>query len=62
MPDPAEPCYKPLASSSTGASGPKAQEFFTSFCAHRATVLKADGKEIISVKLVLRTEAHPEEG
>jgi hypothetical protein len=34
-------------------TGPKVLDFYTGFCAHRATCLKADGKEIMDLKLIL---------
>jgi hypothetical protein len=34
-------------------TGPKALDFYAGFCAHRATCLKADGKDITDLKLVL---------
>jgi hypothetical protein len=37
-------------------TGPKALEFYTGFCAHRATSLKCDGKDILSVTLVPSSE------
>ncbi|MGA8659635.1 MAG: hypothetical protein WB586_26225 [Chthoniobacterales bacterium] len=39
-----------------GITGPKALEFYDDFANHRATLLKADGKDILSVKLVLNAE------
>lgn len=36
--------------------GPKAHEFFDDFSNHRATELKADGNEIVSVKIDLNME------
>jgi hypothetical protein len=32
--------------------GPKALDFYACFCAHRATSVKSDGKDILSVTLV----------
>jgi hypothetical protein len=37
-------------------TGPKAQDFYAEFCAHRATSLKPDGKDILSVTMVLNSE------
>src|SRR6266436_698932 len=37
-------------------TGPKVLDFYTGFCAHRATSLKSDGKDIISVTIVLNPE------
>jgi hypothetical protein len=33
-------------------TGPKVPEFHAGFCVHRATCLKADGKDVLSVALV----------
>jgi hypothetical protein len=35
---------------------PKALEFYDDFANHNATLLEADGKDILSVKLVLNAE------
>jgi hypothetical protein len=40
----------------SGITGPKALEFYDDFANHRATLLKADGKDILSVKLILNAE------
>ena len=37
-------------------TGPKALDFYAGFCAHRATSLKCDGKDILSVTIVLNSE------
>jgi hypothetical protein len=37
-------------------TGPKVLEFYDDFSSHRATSLKADGKDILSVKFVLNAE------
>lgn len=37
--------------------GPKCLDFFEAFCAHRATSLKADGTDIVSVTLILPPSA-----
>jgi hypothetical protein len=37
---------------------PKVLDFYAGFCAHRATSLKCDGKDILSVTMVLDSE-HP---
>jgi hypothetical protein len=37
--------------------GPKVEEFYDDFCNHRATSLKADGKEIVSVEIDLNASA-----
>ena len=34
-------------------AGPKALDFYAGFCAHRATCLKADGKDIKVLNLIL---------
>lgn len=39
--------------------GPKAWDFYDAFCSRRATMLKADGKDILNVTIVLRGEAAP---
>ena len=36
--------------------GPKAREFYDDFCNHRATNLKADEKEIVSVEIELNRD------
>ena len=37
-------------------AGPKVLEFYEDFCSHRATSLKSDGKDILSVAMVLNAE------
>jgi hypothetical protein len=37
-------------------TGPKTLEFYEQFSNHRATLLRADGKDILSVKLHLNSE------
>jgi hypothetical protein len=37
-------------------TGPKVADFYAGFCAHRATSLKSDGKDILSVTMVLNSE------
>jgi hypothetical protein len=37
-------------------AGPKVLEFYDDFCNHRATFLKADGKDILAVTMVLNAE------
>jgi hypothetical protein len=44
--------YFPLATI-TVVGGPKVLEFYEAFCRHRATLLKADDQEILSVKVAL---------
>ena len=34
-------------------TGPKAWDFYDRFCSHRATLLKADGKDIVAVTMAL---------
>ena len=34
-------------------AGPKVLDFYSGFCAHRVTCLKADGKDITDLKLIL---------
>jgi hypothetical protein len=37
-------------------AGPKVLDFYAGFCAHRATCLKSDRKDILSVAMVLNSE------
>ena len=37
-------------------TGPKVLDFYAGFCAHRATSVKSDGKDILSVTIVLNSE------
>ena len=37
-------------------AGPKALEFYEQFSNHRATLIRADGKDILSVKMHLSSE------
>jgi hypothetical protein len=37
-------------------AGPKALEFYEQFSNHRATLIRADGKHIFSVKMQLNSE------
>ena len=37
-------------------TGPKVLDFYAGFCAHRATSLKSDGKDILSVTMVLNSD------
>jgi hypothetical protein len=39
-------------------TGPKTWDFYDRFCSHRATLLKADGKDILAVTLSLRVMGH----
>lgn len=41
-------------------TGLKVLDFYAGFCAHRATCLKADGKDITQVKLLLNAEKNEE--
>jgi hypothetical protein len=34
-------------------TGPKAWDFYDHFCSHRATLLKADGKDITAVTMAI---------
>ena len=36
-------------------TGPKAWDFYDQFCKHRATLLKADGKDIVAVAMALNS-------
>jgi hypothetical protein len=42
-------------------AGPKALEFYEQFSNHRATLIKADGKDIVSVRMHLNSEKQAEE-
>jgi hypothetical protein len=42
-------------------AGPKALEFYEQFSNHRATLLRADGKDILSVRMHLNSERQAEE-
>jgi hypothetical protein len=39
-------------------AGPKALDFYAGFCAHRASCLKADGKDITNLKLILNGDSN----
>jgi hypothetical protein len=41
-------------------TGPKALEFYEQFANHRATLIKADGKDILSVRMHLNTDSRAE--
>jgi hypothetical protein len=41
-------------------TGPKGLDFYACFCAHRATFLKADGKDITDLKLILNCGSNAE--
>ena len=43
-------------------AGPKVLDFYAGFCAHRITCLKADGKDIMDLKLILHGESNGENG
>jgi hypothetical protein len=38
-------------------TGPKVLDFYAEFCVHRATSLKPDGKDILSVTMLLNSES-----
>jgi hypothetical protein len=42
-------------------TGPKALEFYEQFSNHRATLMRADGKDMLSVKMHLNSERQAEE-
>jgi hypothetical protein len=50
--------YWPLAT--LLITGPKVLDFYAGFCSHRATCLKADGKNITDVKLILNGDSNTE--
>jgi hypothetical protein len=41
-------------------AGPKVLDFYNDFCSQRATPLKADGKDILSVTMILNSERDEE--
>jgi hypothetical protein len=41
-------------------TGPKVLDFYGAFCAHRVTCLKADGKDITDLKLILTCDSNAE--
>jgi hypothetical protein len=41
-------------------SGPKVLDFYAGFCAHRATCLKADGKDVTDLKLIVNGGSNAE--
>jgi hypothetical protein len=41
-------------------SGPRVLDFYVEFCAHRATWLKADGKDITDLQLILNGNSNAE--
>jgi hypothetical protein len=41
-------------------TGPKVLNFYAAFCAHRATCLKADGKDITDLKVILNGDSNAE--
>jgi hypothetical protein len=41
-------------------TGPKVLDFYAGFCAHRATCLKADGKDLTDLKLILHGDSNSE--
>jgi hypothetical protein len=50
--------YWPLAT--VVITGPKVLDFYAGFCAHRASCLKADGKDITNLKLILNGDSKAE--
>jgi hypothetical protein len=42
-------------------AGPKTLEFYEQFSNHRATLIRADGKDILSVRMYLNSEKQAEE-
>jgi hypothetical protein len=50
--------YWPLAT--VVITGPKVLDFYTGFCAHRATCLKAEGKDIKVLNLILIGDSNAE--
>ena len=46
-----------LAAGTVVITGPKVLDIFAGFCAHRATCLKADGKDITDLKLILNADS-----
>ena len=40
--------------------GPKVLDFYAAFCSHRATCLRADGKDITELKLILNGDSNAE--
>ena len=43
-------------------TGPKSLEFYEQFSNHRATLIKADGKDILSVRMHINAETQAERG
>gem|GEM_PF-5353564 len=43
-------------------TGPKTLEFYEQFSNHRATLLRADGKDILSVRMHINSETQAERG
>ena len=41
--------------------GPKVLDFYAGFCANRATCVKADGKDITELKLLVNSNSAAEE-
>src|SRR5215471_7098025 len=41
-------------------TGPKAWDFYDRFCSHKATLLKADGKDILAVTMALNARGDPD--
>jgi hypothetical protein len=49
-----------LAAGTIVITGPKVLDFYAGFCAHRATWLKVDGKDITDLKLMLNGDSNEE--
>ena len=41
-------------------AGPKVLDFYAEFCVHRSTCIKADGKDITNLKLILNGDCDAE--
>jgi hypothetical protein len=50
--------YWPLGT--VAITGPKVLDFYAGFCAHRATCLKADRKDITDLRLILNGDSNSE--
>jgi hypothetical protein len=50
--------YRPLGT--LVITGPKMPDFYAGFCGDRATRLKADGKDITDVQLILNGDSNAE--
>jgi len=47
--------FNRLALGTIVVTGPKAWDFYDRFCNHKATLLKADGKDILAVTMALNS-------